>query len=135
MISSRKITSADGEELIEDANTIIDLIDPPSVSEVSPQTRPLFISEDLPATFELLPNHPNPFNPSTIITYSIPEQAPVTLSVYNMLGQQVKTLVNETIEAGHHEVIFDATGLPSGMYLYRLVAPGVNITQTMLLLK
>ncbi len=68
-------------------------------------------------------NYPNPFNPSTTIKYSIPEAAFVRLSVYNMLGVEIKNLVNEKQSAGSFSYIFDASGLPSGVYLYKLQTP------------
>ena len=85
--------------------------------------------------FRLHNNYPNPFNPMTTIRYEIPNESHVTLTVYNVLGQRVATLVNETISAGSHEVQFDAEHLSSGNYIYRLQA-GQRVTdQTMMLVK
>ncbi|MEX0778181.1 MAG: T9SS type A sorting domain-containing protein [Balneolales bacterium] len=70
------------------------------------------------------PAYPNPFNPSITIGYSIPKAARVQLTVYNMLGQQITTLVNTRQDAGSHEVVFDGQNLSSGTYLYRLEAAG-----------
>ncbi len=70
--------------------------------------------------YTLFQNYPNPFNPSTTIGYALPQRSSVTLSVFNILGQHVTTLVDGEVEAGYHEVQFDATGLASGVYLYRL---------------
>ena len=85
--------------------------------------------------FRLHKNYPNPFNPTTTIRYEIPNESHVTLTVYNVLGQRVATLVNETISAGAHEVHFDAEHLSSGSYIYRLQA-GQRVTdQTMMLVK
>ncbi len=78
--------------------------------------------EGLPEQFTLFQNYPNPFNPSTTIRYSIPERIHVVINVYNTLGQEVARLVDEELEAGYHELIFDAAHLPSGMYIYRLQA-------------
>jgi hypothetical protein len=72
--------------------------------------------------FRLDPNYPNPFNPSTTIRYALPVRSHVTLSVFNILGQQVAALGNETQGAGYHEVRFDGSGLASGVYFYRLQA-------------
>ena len=86
-------------------------------------------------TFELSQNYPNPFNPTTIITYSIPKDELVTLIVYNVLGNEVTTLVNEEKPIGNYEVAFNATNLPSGIYFYKLQTPNFNQSKKMILLK
>ena len=75
-----------------------------------------------PVSFSLEQNYPNPFNPSTRIVYSIPKASNVTLNIYNVLGQQVKTLFYETQSQGTYTVSFNATSLPSGIYFYRIDA-------------
>ncbi|MFQ5637073.1 MAG: T9SS type A sorting domain-containing protein [bacterium] len=86
-------------------------------------------------TFSLSQNYPNPFNPSTTITYSIQEAGPVSLKIYNLLGQQVATLLDKKQSAGAHTVIFDASYLASGYYVYRLQAGKSVETRKMMLLK
>lgn len=90
---------------------------------------------NIPSTFSLEQNYPNPFNPSTRLSYHLPVNAFVTLSVYDMLGREVKTLVGEYQTAGSYNVHFDAVGLPSGMYVYRIVAGALTAARTMMLLK
>lgn len=86
--------------------------------------------------FELNQNYPNPFNPSTTISFAIPSASNVTLSVYNVLGQQVATLVNnQAMAAGSYDYNFDASKLSSGMYIYRLQAGSYSATRTMTLIK
>jgi serine protease len=92
-------------------------------------------SVEVPATFELAQNHPNPFNPSTAITFALPEASVVRLSVFNMLGQEVARLVDDHRQAGMHEVRFDASSLPSGTYLYTIIAGEFRATRTMVLVK
>jgi hypothetical protein len=89
----------------------------------------------LPAKFELSQNFPNPFNPSTMIKYALPEAAFVKLTVYNALGEVVKTLVNESRNAGYYETMFDAKNLASGMYIYRLEAGSYVSSAKMILIK
>ncbi len=72
--------------------------------------------------FNLEQNYPNPFNPVTTIPYSIPNDNFVTLKVYDIMGQEVSTLLNEYKKAGTYAVSFDATNLPSGVYYYKLVS-------------
>ena len=67
-------------------------------------------------------NYPNPFNPSTTIRYALPTESKVSLSIFNLLGEQIATLVNTTQSAGYHEVNFNASDLSSGIYLYRISA-------------
>ena len=91
---------------------------------------------EIPNEFSLTQNYPNPFNPSTKINYSLPVGANVTLKIYNILGQEVMTLINnELISAGNHEITFKANGLPSGIYIYSIRANDFVKTKKMLLLK
>jgi len=88
-----------------------------------------------PKEFKLEQNFPNPFNPTTTIQYQLPTDARVTLKVYDILGSEVATLVNEEQEAGYKEVNFNGINYASGMYVYRLMAGKYISTKKMMLLK
>ncbi|MEQ9308343.1 MAG: T9SS type A sorting domain-containing protein, partial [Balneolaceae bacterium] len=91
---------------------------------------------DIPSNIALDQNYPNPFNPSTNITFTLPSTQRVTLKVYNMLGQEVATLINnQTIQAGSRTVAFDASLLSSGVYIYRLIGANTILTKKMTLIK
>jgi len=94
----------------------------------------------LPQAFNLYNNYPNPFNPVTTLRYDIPENSHVTITIYDMLGRQVKTLINQTQDAGYKSLIWDATndyGKPvsAGIYLYQIQAGEYISTKKMVLLK
>lgn len=89
----------------------------------------------LPKTFALLQNYPNPFNPTTVIKYALPKAANVSLSVYNVLGQKVATLVDERQSAGYYEVNFNADRYASGVYFYVFRAGSFSAAHKMMLLK
>lgn len=93
------------------------------------------ITHIIPNEYQLLQNYPNPFNPSTKINYSIPKASFVRLKIYDVLGREITKLVNEYEPAGKHEVIWNATNLPSGVYIYTLRVNGFSASQKMLLLK
>jgi len=90
----------------------------------------------IPAKFSLEQNYPNPFNPTTKIQYNLPQNSFVNLKVYNTIGKEVASLVNSVVPAGSHEVVFNASGLNSGIYFYTLKT-GNNFVQTrkMILMK
>jgi len=88
-----------------------------------------------PTTYELDNNYPNPFNPTTTINFQVPQDGHVTLTVYNMVGQKVATLVNGNVSAGYHSVVWDAATHPSGIYLYRIEAGDFMQIKRMVLLK
>ncbi len=109
---------------------------PSSLPNVFPQiTSNELETEFLPSTIELSQNYPNPFNPSTQIEFNLQQAGLVRLTVYDLLGREVKTLVNRGLSAGTHTFTFDANGLSSGVYFYRLDASGQTLTRKMTLLK
>jgi hypothetical protein len=89
----------------------------------------------LPIDFNLSQNYPNPFNPITIINYQLPLSSVVTLKIYNILGQEIATLVNEEKKAGYYKAIFNGSKLASGVYIYRIIAGSYINTKKMLLIK
>ena len=92
-------------------------------------------NEGPPVAFALDQNYPNPFNPSTTIRYALPNRSKVTLTVFNLLGEEVAHLVEGEKEAGFHEVQFDADNLESGVYLCRLQAGGFTQTRKLMILR
>jgi len=98
---------------------------------------PVSVEEEIPISnsFYLFNNYPNPFNPSTKIKFEIPTFGFVTLKIYDVLGNEVSTLISEEKPAGAYAVNFNATGLPSGIYFYTLIASGFSETKKMILLK
>ena len=89
----------------------------------------------LPTSFSLSQNYPNPFNPWTNIEFALPRAGRVKLEVFNILGQNVLTLVDRRLTAGYHQVEFDATNFPSGIYFYRLSHDDAKLTRKMTLVK
>ncbi len=94
----------------------------------------------LPTTFDLDQNYPNPFNPTTIIAFDIPERTHASLTVFNVLGQRVATLVDEELSPNRYQVVWDGTAdgghrVASGIYFYRLTAQNTVMTKKMMLLK
>ena len=85
--------------------------------------------------FKLNQNYPNPFNPSTVISFTLPEASPVELNVYDITGRKVRTLLNQTLPAGEQNINFDASSLPSGIYIYRIVTPSATLSRKMTLIK
>lgn len=89
----------------------------------------------IPTKFELNQNFPNPFNPTTTIRFAVTENGNYSLRVYDILGQEVATLIDGQLNIGNHQVTFDASRLASGMYIYKLTGSNVNLTKKMILMK
>ncbi len=110
---------------------------------IAGETEDLALEEELsqlPNDFQLEQNYPNPFNPNTTISYLLKNNSNVKLSIYNLKGQLVKTLVNQTIQEGRHSVNWNETDefgkqVASGVYFYKLSTPDFSQTKKMLLLK
>jgi len=90
---------------------------------------------NLISEFRLNQNYPNPFNPTTTISYTIPMMSNVSLKVFNILGKEVATLVNETKNAGNYSINFNASGLSSGVYFYQLTTDNITSTKKFTLMK
>jgi lysophospholipase L1-like esterase len=103
-------------------------------TQVGPSTKVSPTSDNGLAGFTLEQNYPNPFNPRTTIVFETPKSSEVTLSVYDILGREVSVLVNERMGAGVHEATFDASGLATGVYLYRLQAGEIMQTKKLMVL-
>ena len=98
-------------------------------------TKQIKISIAAPERFELFQNYPNPFNPSTVINYQLPAANYVTLKIYNVLGEEVVTLVDGEQLAGYHEAVWDASSVPSGVYYYQVYAGSFTSVKKMMLVK
>ena len=101
--------------------------------------RPLVVGVEnqpgVPLSFALDQNYPNPFNPSTTIRFALPVRSRVSVKLYNLLGQDVMTLVDEERAPGFHQVVLSARALASGVYIYRMVAEGVVMTRKLVVLR
>jgi len=122
-----KITDAANSALydISDTSFTIDL-----ASDVTEE-----YNNHIPNDYQLSQNYPNPFNPSTLISFGIPESGLVSLKIYNLLGEEVRTLINNFKTAGTYRIEFNGIGLPTGVYLYRLQTTSFVDTRKMLLIK
>ena len=90
------------------------------------------VEKDQPKAYSLLQNYPNPFNSLTTISYQLPLSGHVSIKVYDIIGQEIDTLVNEFKEPGEYTVIWNAEDMPSGLYFYSLKANGFTQTKKML---
>jgi len=131
-IDSIQLTYAEGESAINGSIIVDDLRVVKTGTAVSTEDE---IADALPSAVELDQNYPNPFNPATVINYRLPEAASVSLTVYNLTGQQVATIEEGQRSAGSHTVNFDAGHLSSGVYIYRLTAGSTVETRKMTLIK
>ncbi|MBZ0204204.1 MAG: T9SS type A sorting domain-containing protein [Ignavibacteria bacterium] len=131
---SNQISSSVSTSLNYSADGVIDLI----IYDDSPGGNTPSVNMDdltIPKSYELSQNYPNPFNPSTTIEYSIPNNAEVTLKIYDILGKEVATLVNEFKSTGTYIVNWNASNYSSGPYFYRLTAGDYTQTKKMFLVK
>ena len=106
-----------------------------NIFKISPITGIDFHSTEIPKIYSLSQNYPNPFNPSTNINFTLPKISKVVLKIYNVLGQEVATLVNQELSAGKYNYEFNATNMSSGIYIYRLQAGDNVFIKKMTLLK
>jgi len=93
------------------------------------------IGDGIPTIFNLAQNFPNPFNPTTSIQFGLPAPGHVTLKIYNVIGQEVATLADEDLSEGTYSRVWNASGMPSGVYIYRLTAGSFTETKKLQLLK
>jgi len=91
--------------------------------------------EPIPTEYSLEQNYPNPFNPATVISYKLPTASKVMLKIYDILGKEISTLVNEYKEAGSYDVTFNASKFASGVYIYKIEAGSFNQSKKMILAK
>lgn len=103
----------------------------PNMDQIEDETESTIVIEE----YSLNQNYPNPFNPSTTLSFTLPEAGIVNLTVYDLLGQKVATLIDDNMSAGYHSAVFNANNLPSGIYIYRLVSENFSETKKMQLLK
>ena len=132
-------TDRDGELILNaggktSALNRISIVDRGETPPPPPESREASLSRK-PTTYMLEQNYPNPFNPATIISYQLPTDDWVTLKVYNILGEEVKTLVDESQNAGYKSVKWEASGMTTGMYFYRLQTKDYVETKKLILLK
>ncbi len=120
------ITTSDGDKIwIVNGDTV----EPENVAMT------LDVEPEMAGNFELHQNYPNPFNPTTQISFEIKQSGLANLTVYNLTGQKVATLLDGFTDAGHHTVNFDGANLPAGTYLYTLEVSGYQVSKKMVLLK
>jgi hypothetical protein len=104
-----------------------------SLSEIS--TIENYNTEEIPTDYSISQNYPNPFNPTTTIRYQIPQAGFVSLKIYDVLGREVATLVNEEKLSGEYSAVFEGSNLSSGIYFYKLQAENFYSIKKMILIK
>ena len=136
LVEDGELSTEEGQALIDAAQAIIDEIEAQMrIVEAGPQEVLQALVEELPETYALHQNYPNPFNPETTIHYELPEAEQVTLRIFDTLGRVVAVLVDGPRAAGRYDVTFDASGLPSGVYLYQIRAGTFVESRRLVLLK
>ncbi|NIR95726.1 MAG: T9SS type A sorting domain-containing protein [Gammaproteobacteria bacterium] len=120
--------TAAGEAAV--ADTRVFTLKFPIITSVESQT-----DNQMPESYALNQNFPNPFNPSTAITFDMAQPGRAVLKIYNLIGQEIVTLIDGNLEAGRHKVDFDASNLSSGIYLYRLSINGFTDMKKMAFIK
>ena len=93
------------------------------------------VENEIPNDYELYQNYPNPFNPGTRIKFGIPEEALVSLIIYDSIGREIQVLLNESLPPANYSIVFNGIYLPSGIYFYKLMAGDYSLTKKMVLLK
>jgi len=129
-INGGVLTPVQGQPLITAVNDIIDLINNGLPKKGNDDTSP-----EIPTQYTLGQNYPNPFNPTTTIIYGLPEDSPVVIKIYDVLGAEIIKFTEEYKSAGYYKVNFDASSLPSGIYFYRIQAGDFIEIKKMVLLK
>ncbi len=113
----KKLTNEQADQLIAEAQRIIDAV---SAASLTKQSAKKITQNGVPLAYHLEQNYPNPFNPSTVISYELPVKGHVTLKVYDIIGNEIETLVNQEESAGIYRVRFNASQFASGIYFYKL---------------
>ena len=121
----KKLTPEQGQDLIDRANAIIEQLSGDMVNLIP----------EIPEVFSLIQNYPNPFNPITKIDYGLPFDSKVSLQIFDVLGREVVTLVDDNLKAGYYSIDFNASNLASGIYFYRMIAGDFNAIKKMVVLK
>ena len=96
---------------------------------------PVSVDESAPSAFAVAQNSPNPFNPTTTITFTIPESGNVTVNIFNVAGQKIDTIVSEYMNAGNHSIVWDGSGFSAGVYFYSVTSGSYLKTMKMTLIK